>query len=116
MTCIINPMWFYWIHVAECLKTASCVLAVMALIFTASSGVVYWLCEKDSDVEAVKKMFVVSLVCAVVFGIPAMFIPSKNTLIEMKIAGITTKENIGWTVEQIKSVVDYIVEAMQKVK
>ena len=52
------------------------------------------------------------MVCLVL----TIFVPSKSTMIEMMIAKYATYENADWTVESLKSVVDYIVEAFKAVK
>ena len=51
------------------------------------------------------------IICAI-----AIFLPSKETLISMMIAKYATKENLGMTVEGIKSAVDYIMDAIKEIK
>lgn len=46
----------------------------------------------------------------------AIFVPNKDTLVEMQIAQVVTKSNIELTVESIKDIVDYIVQSIASLK
>ncbi len=127
MDYIINPMWFYWLSVADGLKTffivATVILGALCIVFFIvacvhkSLGSGY--SEDDEDnVKAkicfriVKLLIIVSSVCAVA----SIFIPSRNTLIEMQVAKFATYENAEWTIDTIKSAVDYIVQSINSLK
>lgn len=43
----------------------------------------------------------------------AILIPTKDVLIEMAVAKIATKENVGLAVEKAKEIVDYVVKAIK---
>lgn len=60
-----------------------------------------------------KRAAVYCLIAAFAFILPAIFIPSKETSIEMLVAKTATFDNVDWTVQQVKEVVDYIVRAIQ---
>lgn len=114
---IINPSWFYWISVADAAKIGLCVIFGCLAI----GCVVLWpalLAEwtGDEDDFRHRKMLIVLSVLAVVTGLAAMFIPSRNTLMEMQIARLATPENAAWTVDKLKEAVDYIVDAIKAVK
>ena len=135
MNYIINPGWFYWMQVINGLNVAfeiiagiavfaAVVLAVLALInyFT---GKDYRDCvdkfgkPTDSDwlsFLSMRKVTIIFVIIAMVSLIISIFIPSKETLISMMIAKYATKENLGMTVEGIKSAVDYILNAMKEIK
>ena len=60
--------------------------------------------------------------CAIITGmfglvaiIASIFIPGRTTNIEMLIAKTATFENVNWTVQQVKEVVDYIVQAIKTI-
>jgi len=57
-----------------------------------------------------------SVVSCVRVFVGVIFIPSRNTMLEMQIARYATYENAEWTVETIKSAVDYIVQAIGSLK
>ena len=48
------------------------------------------------------------------FDIIYVFIPPRETLIEMQIARFTTVENAEWALDAIKSATDYIVSAIKE--
>lgn len=52
----------------------------------------------------------------IAFAILLIFVPTKSTFIEMQIARYATVENAEWTVETVKSAVDYIIEAIKQLK
>ena len=117
MNYIINPSWFYWINVADTAKLVLTVLfccLLVACIFLWPISLADWV--GDEDDKRKRKMCTVFSALAVVTGLAAMFIPSRNTLIEMQIAKYATYENAEWTVDAIKNVVDYIVNAIQSMK
>lgn len=120
MDYIINPMWFYWINVVSTIKVILILLEIGTIIALSFGVVGYCLTYKDNlsdgEFEASKKLIRISLPMAIVTAILLIFIPGKQTMIEMQIARYATTENAEWTVETIKSAVDYIVESMQKLK
>ena len=126
MNYIINPTWFYWINVADGLHTmlfvASVMLAIAEIIMAVYAGLSYSLGKdygpNDRDLKAAKAMIKPIIICGIVLAVAlvgVVFIPSKNTLIEMQVARYATYENAEWTVETVKSAVDYIVDAIAKV-
>ena len=126
MDYIINPMWFYWINVADRLHTifgvASVLLGITEIVFVVIA-VTSYLSGKgygpdDPDIQTAKAMIKPIIICGIVLAVTlvgAVFIPAKDVLIEMTVAKFATLENTEWTVETIKSAVDYIVEAIAKV-
>ena len=131
MNYIINPNWFYWLNVVDGIKTALLVVATVAVIvgaiflvdYLSELGDFYDLHGGDGKAFIpskwdllCKKISIASIIVIVICIMGLVFIPSKNTLIEMQIAQMATYENAQWTVDSLKSVVDYIVEAIQKVK
>ena len=118
MNYIINPSWFYWLSVCDAVKGVSIALAIVMAIST----IVMLICVvdnelfEDEELKKIKKCFRFTIIATIVCLLLAVFIPNKTTLLEMQIARMATKENVGWTVEQIRSIVDYIVEAGKALK
>ena len=117
MTYIINPMWFYWISVADKICEATCSLAILLAIFSATAYIVtaaFKFNALDDDgfdrecsdyiagTKAQRVATVLAVLAVILFAIYT-FIPSRETLIEMQIARFTTAENAEWTVNAIKS-------------
>lgn len=73
----------------------------------------------DDERKAVRfftKALKVGIGVCVVSALFLVFVPSKETLIEMMIAKQATYENATWTVDALKSAVDYVVQAIQSLK
>lgn len=111
---IINPAWFYWVNIVNGIRTIMFLLAGAASVATFITALIS-LDETDTDTAISKKfekialkMFIVTIVCIII----AVLIPSKETLIEMKIAEYATLENAEWTVAAIKDLVDYILRVL----
>lgn len=119
MNYIIDPMWFYWISVADNLIVTCAVIGglfgILSMFFGAIlvSNMEYG--QNDSDYRAAKKVLKVSIPLSVLFILLSVFLPSKEVLIEMQIAKFATYEDAEWAIDAIKSLVDYIVEAIKSV-
>lgn len=128
MTYIINPMWFYWLSVAEKICQAAHTLAILLFICSAGAYIVtatfkFNAIDDDgfnrecSDYIAgtkAQRVATVLAVLAVIMSAIYAFIPSRETLIEMQIARFTTVENAEWALDAIKSATDYIVSAIKE--
>lgn len=130
MTYIINPMWFYWLSVADGARGFVHALAVISLalsvaLFIAAMGFKYAAVYRNmvdeecfeyvtgAKLQRIAK--VVAVVAAILFIIH-VFIPSRETLIEMQIARFATVENAEWALDSIKSATDYIVSAIKELQ
>lgn len=128
MTYIINPMWFYWLSVADKICRATCSLAILLFICSAGAYIVtaafkFNVIDDDgfnrecSDYIAgtkAQRVATVLAVLAVIMSAIYAFIPSRETLIEMQIARFTTVENAEWALDAVKSATDYIVSAIKE--
>ena len=72
--------------------------------------------DERKAVRFFTKALKVSIGVCVVGGLFLIFVPSKETLIEMMVAKQATYENATWTVDALKSAVDYVVQAIQSLK
>ena len=126
MNYIINPSWFYWLQVVDSMKFLFAALSIgffIALIVVVFVASVYadvtGFGPDDSDNIKAKKLFNVSFKLAIITAIVSIiyiFIPSRETLIEMQVAKFATYENAAWTVDKIKEAVDYIVQSISSLK
>jgi len=72
--------------------------------------------EYKHTLELTKKFktwFIVTLIVGIILCLSSMFIPSKNTSIEMLVARTATFDNVDWTVAQVKEIIDYIVSTLK---
>ena len=117
MNYIINPSVFYWISVVDAICFWSIGVALLSGI-----ALVIMVCIRafeyldDDDLKVIKKAIKISLTVFIVSVLIAIFTPSKDTMIQMLVAKCATYDNANWTLETIKSAVDYIVEAIKSLK
>lgn len=119
---IIDPKWFYFVDVLNDLECAICVITgvltvgILIILIIASTKIFDGWSDEDRDLgkKLAKKAIRLSVIpICMIFII--VLIPSKETMYEMMIAKYITHENISFSVEAIKSAVDYIVEALKAV-
>lgn len=119
MTYYINPMWFYLMNVGDTLKNFLFMAGIITLIVAGVLCVTWCLdgCVSISDMDddekktfKLFKKFIVASIIAMVIGI---FVPSKETCIEMMIASQVTHENVSATKEEIYEIVDYITDKVK---
>lgn len=121
---IINPQIFYWVNVLGILQTVFAILGgtcVTAFICLAIGWVVN-ACEVEKGytsnsiyVKTCKKWTIITGILGLVLVIVSIFIPGRTTCIEMIIAKTATFDNVDWTVQQVKDIVDYIINAIKSV-
>ena len=138
---IIEPDVFYWINVLSLMQTALAVIGGFMLtafiaLFATSLCKRYGLSEpekpdKDSrydmeryqremryyendlkDLRMIKKYMMITLVAGSLMVLVSIFIPGKQTSVEMLVARTATFDNVDWTVQQVKEIIDYIVSAL----
>lgn len=120
MDYIINPAWFYWLSVYDGLKTFSIVVAIFSFIIVIVL-IICCLVECDFNnnehcLTIYKRWILLCFVFCISSMLIAVFVPDKQTMIEMQVASIATKTNSEWTIEQLKGITDYIIERIQSVK
>lgn len=128
MNYIINPVWFYWISVVDGIKGALICSLILSMVISFIFFTIIMVDYRDeaynpeawgvsestiTEYKMFRKYLIISVIVLAVSAIGLIFIPSKNTLIEMQIAKYATYENAEISVESIKSAVDYIVNAIK---
>ena len=128
MNYIINPSWFYWLGVVNSMRGFMLAAFIVAIIIVGVSLIVIPVNVKmiqdypslSDDERKVVRFFTKALKVAigvcVASGLFLVFVPSKETLIEMMVAKQATYENATWTVDALKNAVDYVVQAIQSLK
>lgn len=117
MNYIIDPAVFYWINVLGILQTCMAIFGGL-LIF---AGIVLllarWHCDDDIYVadkcNLMAKWAKVCIPLGIVMIIASIFIPGKVTSIEMLVARTATFDNLNLTVDGVKELIDYIVNAIK---
>lgn len=119
---VIDPNAFYWMNVLGIAQTilgiigGVCAAAFVCLLI----GWIYNSCEVKHGhdynlvyLKAFRRWAIVAGIIGFVFVTAAIFVPGRTTSIEMIIAKAATFDNVNWTVQQVKDVVDYIVQAIK---
>lgn len=128
MNYIINPSWFYWLGVVESMRhfmvaaliISIALIVVSLIIIPVNINMIREFPDMSDDERKTAQFFTKALKIAigvlVISGLILMFVPSKETLIEMMIAKQATYENATWTIDTLKSAVDYVIQAIQSLK
>lgn len=111
MEYIINPSWFYFVSVLECLHI-TCSLATFAAVMAILA---FGLCV-ILGIKIDQKYFKPAFIGLAIGILGFVFIPDETTMIEMMVAKYATVDNAQMTLDTIKSAVDYIVQAIAKLK
>lgn len=112
MDYIINPMWFYWLSVIDNLKVAATIFAVVTGIIVGVVLIIFFL----DDISIFEEHMILGVSGVLLFiasVIALIFIPSKQTLIEMEIAKHATYSNIESLREEITDAADYILDRLE---
>ena len=128
MNYIINPSWVYWLGVVESMLHFMVAAFVLSIAFVVASAIIIpvdisvireFPDISDGERKTVQffaKALKIAIGVLVISGLVLAFVPSKETLIEMMIAKQATYENATWTLDALKSAVDYVVQAIQSLK
>ena len=112
MTYIINPSWVYWLTVLDGLKVAAVATGILGLIITVILGIGFLI---EDDTHLIPKLLKITIPIMIVCLLLGIFIPSQETMIMMKAAELATKENIQYTSQQLKELIDYIIIAVKTI-
>lgn len=110
---IIDPSWFYWASVFEGIKI---VLLIVGGVGTILLEIVTTITLMDlgwGDLKKNKLYWVGWIVSLLAFA-GGLFAPSKEVMTQMMVAKFLTHENIAYSVETIKEIADYIIQAVGK--
>lgn len=128
MEYIINPSWFYWLGVVESMRyfmIAAFIISIAAIIVAIIIIPVdmrmirdfpYMSDDERKSVQFFTKVLKAAIWALVISGLILLFVPSKETIIGMMIAKQATYENATWTLDALKSAVDYVIQAIQSLK
>lgn len=128
MNYIINPSWFYWLGVVESMRyfmIAAFIISIATIIVAIIIVPVDMRMIRDfpdmsdderKSVQFFTKVLKAAIWALVISGLILLFVPSKETIIGMMIAKQATYENATWTLDALKSAVDYVIQAIQSLK
>ena len=110
MNYIVDPRWFYFVNVVNNLEVF---MICAAIVFLAVGGVTLGVLYAErafKDFPKEKRFGKACVIIGVIMCLAAVFIPSKETLIEMEIARHVTYDSTETAVQMIQEATDYILE------
>ena len=117
MNYIIEPRWFYWVNVVNNIKSLIglinallIVVLIVLLLFGLFSWADDWADEYFEDKRTAIKWLVILIV---IFTTVTILLPTKETLIQMKVAEFATYDNVNIGFEKLIELIDYIVEKLR---
>lgn len=117
MTYYINPIWFYLMNVSSGMKGLLCVLGGVALLCSAFAFMIWTadvdLTDLEDDEKKIAKLFKKTITTCLISVVIGIFVPGKETCIEMMIASQVTHENVAATKEEIYEIIDYVTEKVR---
>lgn len=130
MNYIVSPSFVYLLSVMTKIQAISGALSILfgivSVVFCGLAVASWYECkyydkfsEENHDYRLFclwKRILKIIIPFFVVCLVLTICIPDKEALISMKIASLATKENISLTADAIKELVDYIVDAISKIK
>ena len=119
MNYIINPSVFYWISVLHGLSFVCILFLVLGSVGTIIFSIIKMVdgcCMDEDEKKSIKTVFKICVPLLIIGLLGVVFVPDKQTMIEMLIAKTVTVDNAEWTVDAVKQAVDYIVTAIQSLK
>ncbi len=102
---IVDPMFFYWCDVANgiiglCI-TLLVIILIIAMILIIDAMDKSYKYNSVFEVPKFKSRLLLLTAAAIIFGLGLVFIPSKETLIEMEIARHATYDNLDAVINKI---------------
>ena len=110
---IINPLFFYLIHLADNLRTTAGILIFIGLLAIIFATALWGMTDGFTKCThtLIKTFIIVDCVSIVI----VIFIPSQETCYQMFVASLATPDNLNWVVDTGKSIADYIVESAAEI-
>ena len=109
---IINPLFFYLIHLADNLRTTARILIFIGLAIIFATTLWGMMDGFTKCTHTLIKTFIIVVCVSIVIVI---FIPSQETCYQMFVASLATPDNLNWVVDTGKSIADYIVESAAEI-
>lgn len=109
---IINPLFFYLIHLADNLRATAGILIFIGLAIIFATTLWGMMDGFTRYTHTLIKTFIIVVCVSIVIVI---FIPSQETCYQMFVASLATPDNLNWVVDTGKSIADYIVESAAEI-
>ena len=126
MNYIIDPSVFYWINVLSGLRVLFGVIGgiliagglgfIIGYIYNKYQELYYNECDRYKQyLKICVKGALTCTIIGTIMLIVCVLLPNKETSIQMLVSKTATFENVDWSVEQIKEIINYIVMSLKTV-
>lgn len=117
MNYYIDPKWIYWMNVLDSLKILLMVIGIAALVILGVIGIGlatdgYF--DDDEDSKKVLKKLIGGACVSICLLFASIFIPSRNTCIEMMVASVVNRENVSSAKEDILELIDHTIDKIKE--
>lgn len=131
---IIDPSVFYWISALGAIKVLACIIGSILLLGSTVAFIAYLYNKTESisykmeyhgkeDTSNAYKLYakmsakvaILTFIFGAIILIVGIFAPDKSTSVEMLVARTATFDNVNWTIEQIKEIIDYIINTIKSI-
>lgn len=123
---IISPMFFYWVEVVNSLVITFLTIGIFLFVpfFVCTVCYIYaknidYCCISEKDMIKIRKAWKFGMKISsisILFILISIFLPTKETLIRMEIAKNITPQNVTILKGEVKNVVDYMFEKVNKIQ
>lgn len=110
MNYIVDPRMFYFMNVVGNLQTFIIVVGAILLVIAAVILIALFIDDDFNRYPKRARFGTACLIISAVLCLGSVFIPSKETLIEMEIAKHVTYDSAETAVQMIQEATDYILE------
>lgn len=106
---IINPWLFYLLNILDNLQLPLTILFCISLV---TFGVLGYFKLVDMLEKEYEKLLLPTIIATCVIALLMIFIPTKETVIQMTAAKFVTPDNVESAVDVIQDTVDYVFDKM----
>lgn len=109
---IINPLFFYLIHLADNLRATAGIFIFCGLAIIFATTLWGMMDGFTKCTHTLIKTFIIIVCISIAI---AIFVPSQEACYQMFVASLATPDNLNWVVDTGKSIADYIVESAAEI-
>ena len=113
MNYIINPWWFYLLHIVDGLRIVMIIGIVGGLIAAGVGAAIFSKSYGEEEEKIAKKVIKIGLIVFGVMLVLLVICPSATTLLRMQLAKFATYENVADAYQAIIDGAKYILEGLK---
>lgn len=117
---IINPLWFYFVSLADKVGALAIILIICEVILLGILAILLVVVEAEGNFESEERRrwygyLKRSIITVIAAGILYCAVPSETTCYKMMAAQIVTPDNISTVGKTSEDIINYIVESVKEI-